>query len=101
MRMRNFASMEMATSKRGSLSLHLRKNRKSQHRVVEIFELPKSTIRDIWKDREKISCHLFGVEDPTVAKWQCIVHGSQFRLLDDALTVWFLPSEIRIFHSYR
>ena len=41
---------------------------KSQRRVAEIFELPKSTAGDIWKDREKISCHVFGAEDPTVTK---------------------------------
>ena len=61
---------------------------KSQHRVAEIFELPKSTIEDIWKDREKISWDVFGAEDPTVAKRRCIVRESQFPLLDDALSVW-------------
>ena len=61
---------------------------KSQRRVAEIFELPKSTVEDIWKHREKIICYVFGAKYPTVAKQRCIVRRSQFPLLDDVLSVW-------------
>ena len=98
--MRDLASMEMATSKQRPSVLTLEKKieiirkiekGKFQRRVAEIFEWPKSTVGDIWKDQ--LTCLM--QMTPTVAKLQCIVHGSQFRLLDDALSVWvFLPSEI-------
>ena len=106
----NIASTEMATSKQKQSDLILVKKielireierGKYQRCVAEIFEMPKSTIGDIWKDREKISCHVFSADDLTVTKRRCIVRGSQFSLLDDPLSMWFLPSEIRIFPSYR
>ena len=71
------ASTEIATSKRRRYVLTLEKKieiireiekGKSQRRVAEIFKLPKSTVGDIWKDREKTSCHVFGAEDPTVVR---------------------------------
>ncbi len=84
MRMRNFASTKMATSKgrRSVLTLEnkieiIRKIEKwkSQRQVAEIFEQQKSTVGDIRKDWENISCYVFGAEDPAVATRRCVVRG--------------------------
>ena len=70
--MHDFASTEMATSKQRRSVLILEKKveiireiekGKSQPCVAELFELPKSSVGDIWKDREMISYHVFGAED--------------------------------------
>ena len=62
---------------------------KSQRRVTELFEIAKSTVADIWKDREKLKNFVSTADVPSLAKRKCIVRESQFPLLDDALSVWF------------
>ena len=83
MRMRNFASMEIATSKRRRSVL----TSEIETEIMRKMEEGKSQghVAGILKDREKISCHVFGAEDTTVAKLRCIVRGSQFPSLDDTL----------------
>ena len=60
--MHDFASTEMATSTRKWYVLTLEKKieiikeiekGKSQRRVAEILQLPKSTVGDTWKDQER------------------------------------------------
>ena len=62
---------------------------KSQRRVAELFEIAKSTVADIWKDREKLKNFVSTADVLSLAKKKCIVRESQFPLLDDALSVWF------------
>ena len=67
---------------------------KSQRRVADLFEIAKSTVADIWKDREKLKNFVSTADVPSLAKKKCIVRESQFPLLDDAsLVVLRLPSK--------
>ena len=54
-----------------------------------MFEIAKSTVADIWKDREKLKNFVSTADVLSLAKRKCIGRESQFPLLDDALSVWF------------
>ncbi len=49
------------------------KKGKSQRLVAEIHSIPKSTIADIWKSREKIVKHVSSSDHPNFAKRRYIV----------------------------
>ena len=53
---------------------------KSQWRTSEIFDIPKSTVADIWKGREKITRHVTAAKDSAIAKRRC---DSQFLVITD------------------
>ena len=66
------------------------KKGKSQMYVSELFEVPKSTIADIWKLRVKIEDHVSSSDNPSFAKKRCIMKEAQFETLDKACYIWFL-----------
>ena len=64
---------------------------KSQRAVAEQFDLAKSTISDIWKDREKIKKHVASCANPKqFAKRRCLVREPLLDDLDKACYLWFL-----------
>ena len=60
---------------------------KSQRLVAD---LPKSTVSDIWKIRERILEHVSSSDCPGVAKKRCIVREATFSKVDEACYIWFL-----------
>ena len=62
---------------------------KSQRLASMQFGVPKSTIRDVWKDRDKIEAHVSASGNPSFAKKRCIVREPQFDKLDQACYLWF------------
>ena len=62
---------------------------KEQMLVSDIFGVPKSTIGDIWKDRDKIEAHMTASDNPSFAKKRCIVREPCFDKLDQACYLWF------------
>ena len=62
----------------------------SQRSVSGMFEVPKSTVGDIWKSREKIEQHVSASDIPSVAKKRCLIRECHFEELDKACYVWFL-----------
>ncbi len=56
---------------------HLKKG-KSVRAVSELCSIPKSTIGDIWKDREKIEAHVSASECPSLTKKKCIMREANF-----------------------
>jgi len=63
---------------------------KSQRCVADLCSLPKSTVGDIWKDREKIQNHVSSSDCPSFAKRRHIVREAHFEKLDKACYLWFL-----------
>ncbi len=58
----------------------------SQRVVGERFEVAKSTIADIWKDRKKIIDALGSTESPSfVNKKRPVIHQAKFVLVDEAV----------------
>ena len=52
---------------------------KSQRLVAEQFKVAKSTISDIWRDREKIKKHVSSYANPQqFAKRRCLVRKPEF-----------------------
>ena len=68
---------------------------KSQRLVSEIFQVPKSTVADIWKLREKIQCHVSSSDNPSLAKKRCIIKEAQFEDLEKACYLWFMQQRAR------
>ena len=63
---------------------------KFQRSVSAVFNIPKSTIADIWKQREKITAHISSNSCPASAKKRCIVTEGQFQQLDKACHTWLV-----------
>ena len=63
---------------------------KSQRLVSEIFQIPKSTVNDIWKQREKIQQFITSCVNPTSVKKRCIVKQLLFPEHDQACHLWFM-----------
>ena len=67
------------------------KKGKSVRCVSRLYDVPnKSTVGDIWKDREKIEKHMTTGYCPSLAKKRCIVRNVNFEKLDQACHVWCL-----------
>ena len=52
------------------------KKGKSQRLISTEYNIPKSTVADIWKVREKIERHVLTNDSPSYAKKRCIVKRS-------------------------
>jgi len=52
---------------------------KSQRLVASVFDIPKSTVGDIWRERDKIKAHVSASENPLFAKKALHREGSLFR----------------------
>ena len=78
----------LTLEKKLEIIAELRKG-KSQRLASMQFGVPKSTVRDVWKDRDKIEAHLSASGNPSFAKKRCIVREPQFDKLDQACYLWF------------
>ena len=68
----------------------------SQRVVGEKFGVAKSTIADIWKDRQKISNTVSASDSPAFAnKKRCIIRHAKFDLVDEACWKWFCQQRSR------
>ena len=63
---------------------------KSQWSVSAVFNIPKSTIADIWKQRAKTTAHISSSSCPAYAKKMFIVREGQFQQLDKACHAWLM-----------
>ncbi len=62
----------------------------SQRVVGEKFGVAKSTVADIWKDRQKIINAISSSESPAFSnKKRCIIRPPRFELVDEACWRWF------------
>ena len=52
--------------------------------------MPKSTVADVWKAREKIERQVSASDNPSFAKKRCIVKDANFEKLDKAVYTWFI-----------
>ena len=59
------------------------RNGKSKRLVAETLGVPKSTVGDIWKERENIEAHHSTSSNSSYAKKCCIVQDAHFQKLDD------------------
>ena len=59
------------------------RNGQSQRLVAETLGVPKSTVGDIWKEREKIEAHVSISSNSSYAKKHCIVRDTHFQKLDN------------------
>ena len=68
----------------------------SQRHASEIFGIPKSTVADTWKHRDKIKDHVFAAEAPEeyAKKWR-IIRDPHFSQLDRSCYVWFTQQRSR------
>jgi hypothetical protein len=66
------------------------RERKSQRLVSNIYGVPKSTVGDIWKDREKIQNYVLSSDCPSVSKKRHIIREAKFEDLEKALVTWFM-----------
>ena len=90
-------SLKMATRKRRVITLDqklkiiddLRKGR-SQQLVSDTYGVPKSTIDDIWKERDKVENYVSTSDCPSVAKKKCIIRKAKFEELKKACFMWFM-----------
>ena len=57
---------------------------KSQRAVSDRFGVAKSTMGNIWKNKDKIKTHVTTSANPTFAKRCCIVRDAHFQKLDEA-----------------
>ena len=55
-----------------------------------MFDIPKSTVADVWKAQEKIERHVSASDNPLFAKKRCIVKEANFEKLDKAVYTWFI-----------
>ena len=55
-----------------------------------MFDIPKSTVADVRKVREKIERHVSASDNPSFAKKRCIVKEANFEKLDKAVYNWFI-----------
>ena len=78
----------LSLEKKLEIIAELRKG-KSQRLASVQFGIPKSTVGDIWKEREKIETHVSASENPSFAKKRCIVREPHFDKLDQACYLWF------------
>ena len=62
---------------------------KSQKAVSVRFGVAKSTLGDIWKNKDKIKTHVTARANATFAKRRCIVRDAHFQKLDEACYLWF------------
>ena len=62
----------------------------SQRCVADLYSLPKSTVGDIWKDREKMQNHVSSSDCSSFAKRRHIVREAHFEKLDKACNLCFL-----------
>lgn len=56
----------------------------SQRNVAEKSDFDKSTVADIWKDRNKLSACIEASESSTDAKKRCITREAKFVKIDEA-----------------
>ena len=62
----------------------------SQRLVGQKFSIAKSTVADIWRDREKITDTVASSESPAFAnKKRCVIRHPKFDLVDEACWKWF------------
>ena len=71
------------------------KKGKSQRYVSELYQVPKSTVADIWKLKDKIESHVSASDNPSSAKKRCIMKEAQFEALDKASYLWFMQQRSR------
>lgn len=93
----HFQLQKMSKRKRNVITLEKKleiieelKKGKSQRCVSDIYNIPKSTIADIWKSKEKIEQHVSASDYAQFAKKRCIIREAHFEKLDQACYVWFL-----------
>ena len=68
----------------------------SQRVVCKKFAVAKSTVTDIWKDRQKISDAVSASESPTFAnKKHCIIRHAKIDLVDKTCWKWFCQQRSR------
>ena len=58
-------------------------NGKSQRLVAETLGVPKSTVSNIWKERETIEANISASSNLSYAKKCCIGRDAHFQKLDD------------------
>jgi len=68
---------------------------KSQRFTAEKFEVAKSTVCDIWKDRQKIQDCVSSSDSPVLAKKRCIIRDPKYELVDSACWQWFCQQRSR------
>ena len=78
----------MSLEKKLDIITQIRQGR-SQRAVADGFGVAKSTVGDIWKNREKIEIHVSAGTNPAFAKKRCIVRDAHFHKLDEACYIWF------------
>ena len=66
-----------------------------QRQVATKFGVAKSTVADIWKDRQKLSTFTLASESCSYAKKRCIIREPKFDLVDDACWKWFCQQRAR------
>ena len=73
----------------------------SQRHASEIFGIPKSTVADVWKHRDKIKDHVFAAEAPEeYAKKRRIIRDPHFSQLARSCYVWFTQQRsAKVTHS--
>ena len=71
----------MSLEKKFDIITQIRQGR-SQRAVADGFGVAKSTVGDIWKNREKIEIHVSASTNPAFAKKRCIVRDAHFHKLD-------------------
>ena len=52
--------------------------------VAGEFGVPKSTVNDIWKGREKLESYISASECPSLTKKRCIIREPNYEKLDQA-----------------
>ena len=57
---------------------------KLQRAVAKLFDVAKSTVGDIWKNREKIERHVSASANSAFVKKRCIMRDVHFHKLDEA-----------------
>ena len=67
----------------------------SQKFVADKYGVAKSTVSDIWKDREKIENSMSSVDSVTLSKKRCIVRQLKFDLVDSACWQWFCQQHLK------
>ena len=78
------------TLEKSSKSLHrYERQGKSQRVVADHFEVPKSTVGNIRKNKENIEKHVTASANPAFTKKCCIVRDAHFQKLDKACYLWF------------
>ena len=71
----------MSLEKKLDIITQIRQGR-SQRAVADGFGVAKSTVGDIWKNREKIEIHVSASTNPAFAKKRCIVRDAHFHKLE-------------------